>query len=47
VYDHGIDAAFSVVPGPMELMDAIDRVDTLLADRAEAVTRTWMTGRGA
>jgi len=41
VYAHGVDAAFSIVPGPMPLEEALARADELLANAAEAVTRLW------
>ncbi len=45
VYAHGIAAAFSIVSGPMELSEAIERVDELLADTAEAVVKVWLAAR--
>jgi glycerate 2-kinase len=45
VYDHGIEAAFSIVSRPMSLEEAMEQVEPLLRDTAEAVTRTWTLGR--
>lgn len=45
VYDCGIGAAFSIVPGPMDLAEAVARADDLLADAAEAVVRLWALGQ--
>ncbi len=46
-YAHGIDAAVSLVPGPMEL--AVARADAarLLRERTEDVLRIWYSGRRA
>ncbi|MDQ1256702.1 MAG: glycerate 2-kinase, partial [Candidatus Hydrogenedentes bacterium] len=45
VYDHGIDAAFSVVPGPETLDYAVEHALAYLADTAEAVMRLWLMAR--
>jgi len=39
VYDFGIDAVFSTVPGPMTLEEAIERSHELLASTAQRVAR--------
>lgn len=41
LYGMGIEAAFSICPGPIPLSEAIERVEELTADTAEAVARTW------
>ena len=41
VYDRGIDAVFSIMPGPVSLAEAMERAPELLAAAAEAVVRTW------
>lgn len=41
VYEHGIDAAFSIVPGPASLAEACAAAPALLADTAEAAMRIW------
>lgn len=45
VYEHDIAAAFSIVSGPMALAQAVERVEELLADTAEAVLRVWLAAR--
>jgi glycerate kinase len=39
VYEHGIDAAFAIGSEPMPLSEAMERVDELLSNTAEAVAR--------
>lgn len=46
VYTEGIDAAFSVSPGPMDLDEAMERVIELLADAVEAFARSWRAAKG-
>ncbi|MDX9975449.1 MAG: glycerate kinase [FCB group bacterium] len=41
VYEHGIDAAFAIGSEPMSLAEAIERVDDLLANAAEAAVRLF------
>ena len=41
VYDCGMDAVFSICPGPLSLDEAVARAEELLADAAEAVVRMW------
>ena len=43
LYRVGIEAAFSLVSGPMSLAQACENVATLLEDRAEDVVRLWLT----
>jgi glycerate kinase len=43
LYPVGIEAAFSLVSGPMSLAQACDDVARLLEDRAEDVVRLWLT----
>lgn len=46
LYNMGIDAAFSICPGPMTLEDAMKNAESLIARTAEAVIRTWLAARG-
>jgi len=41
VYDIGIDAAFSIAPGPIDIEESVAEVLPLLADTAETVMRVW------
>ena len=41
VYSHGIDAAFSIAPGPITLEESRRRVGELLEAAAESVGRMW------
>jgi glycerate kinase len=41
LYEHGIDAAFAIVPGPMTLADACADAPRLLRERARDVVRLW------
>ena len=45
LYEHGIDAAFSICPGPIALSEAVSRAEELLANTAEAVGRVWLASR--
>ena len=45
LYSVGIEAAFSLVPGPMSLAQACESVAALLEDRAEDVVRLWLAAR--
>ena len=47
LYDHGIAAAFSIAPGPIERSAAFRQVRTLVADTAETVVRTWQIACGS
>ncbi len=42
----GLDAVFSLCPGPIELAEAERRVSELLANSAEQVVRAFLAGRG-
>jgi len=42
LYEHGINAAFSICPGPITLDEAMAHVRELLARSAEAVLRAWL-----
>lgn len=46
VYNHGIDAAFSIAPGPISLQECLDKGGDLLADATERVCRLFRAGRG-
>lgn len=46
VYDHGIDAFFSVVDGPCSLEDAIARAPELVTAGAENAMRLLLVGQG-
>jgi glycerate kinase len=41
LYEHGIDAAFAIVSGPMTLADACADAPRLLRERARDVVRLW------
>jgi glycerate kinase len=41
LYEHGIDAVFSICQGPIGLPEAIERVEELLASAAESIARLW------
>lgn len=41
LYEHGIDAAFAIVSGPMSLADACAQAPRLLQERARDVVRLW------
>jgi glycerate kinase len=45
LYRVGIEAAFSLVPGPMSLAQACESVASLLEDRAEDVVRLWLAAK--
>lgn len=44
LYEHGIDAAFALVSGPMSLADACQQAPRLLRERARDVARLWSLG---
>ena len=46
VLDQGVDAYFSLCPGPIPLEEAIDRAADLLQRAAEQVLRAYLAGRG-
>lgn len=41
LYDHGIVAAFTAVPGPMTLAQACEQAPRLLRERARDIARLW------
>ena len=41
LYEHGIDAAFSLSSGPMTLQEACDQAPRLLRERARDIARVW------
>jgi glycerate kinase len=43
----GIDAAFSLCPGPIDLEQALARAEALLENTAEQVVRAFLAGRGS
>jgi len=45
LYHEGIEAAFSLVSGPMTLAQACANVSSLLEDRAEDVIRLWLAAK--
>ncbi len=47
LYEAGIEAAFSLVSGPLTLAEAMRQAPSLLADRAEDMARLWRLGREA
>ncbi|MCC6076639.1 glycerate kinase [Pseudomonas sp. GCM10022188] len=46
LYAHGIDVAFSVVPGPVSLANAIADAPYLLHQRAADIARLWQLAKG-
>lgn len=46
LYGHGIDAAFSLAPGPISLADALADAPRLLHQRAADIARLWQLARG-
>lgn len=46
LYAHGVQAAFSVVSGPMSLTQACEQAPALLRARAADILRLWLLGRG-
>ena len=45
LYEAGIQAAFSLAPGPCTLADACQQAATLLEDRAQDIMRVWLASR--
>lgn len=45
VYAHGIDAVFSIAPGPISLQECLDKGGELLEDATERVCRLFRAGR--
>jgi len=46
VHDLGVTAAFALSPGPVSLEESMKNALNWLADRAEAVARTWISASG-
>lgn len=46
LYGHGIDAAFSLAPGPISLADALADAPRLLRQRAVDIARLWQLAKG-
>ncbi len=46
LYGHGIDAAFSLAPGPISLADALAEAPRLLRQRAADIARLWQLAKG-
>ena len=46
VYNAGIDAAFSICPGPVSLSDAMAHATEWLAGTGEAIARVWRASGG-
>ena len=46
LYGHGIDAAFSLAPGPISLAEALVDAPRLLRQRAADIARLWQLARG-
>ncbi|MCM2320535.1 MAG: glycerate kinase [Pseudomonas sp.] len=46
LYGHGIDAAFSLAPGPISLADALADAPHLLRQRAVDIARLWQLAKG-
>ncbi|NKF23226.1 glycerate kinase [Solimonas marina] len=47
LYEHGISAAFSLVPRPMPLSDALSGAAPLLRERARDIARLWQAAASA
>lgn len=45
LYGHGIDAAFSLAPGPISLADALAEAPRLLRQRAADIARLWQLAK--
>ncbi|CAD5377908.1 glycerate kinase II [Pseudomonas sp. OF001] len=45
LYGHGIDAAFSLAPGPISLADALTEAPRLLRQRAADIARLWQLAK--
>ena len=45
LYEIGIDAMFSICPGPVEVAEAMGRAGELLENTAEALARLWRLGK--
>ena len=41
LYDAGIQAAFSLAPGPLSLQQAMSNAEQLLSARSEDIARLW------
>jgi glycerate kinase len=41
LYEHGVNAAFALVSGPMSLADACQQAPRLLRERARDIARLW------
>jgi len=46
LYEHGLDAAFSLAPGPISLATALAEAPQLLRQRAVDVARLWQLAKG-
>lgn len=46
LYDAGIQAAFSLAPGPLSLQQAMSEAELLLSARAEDIARLWRLASG-
>ncbi|SEJ13341.1 glycerate kinase [Pseudomonas linyingensis] len=46
LYGHGIDAAFSLAPGPISLAEALADAPRLLRQRAADIARLWQLAKG-
>jgi glycerate kinase len=44
VLDQGVDAYFSLCPGPISLADAVERASELLADSTAQAFRAFLAG---
>ena len=44
VFDHGLDAVFTIEPGPMTLDEAMAAAGTLIADATERALRLMLAG---
>ena len=46
LYEQGLAAAFSLVPGPLSLDEALAQAERLLERTARDIGRLWGTARG-
>ncbi len=47
IYQHGINAAFALAPGPISLAEACEQAPRLLRERARDIARLWAAARQA
>jgi glycerate kinase len=45
IHEQGVDACFSICPGPLSLEDALENAGALLERAAEQAVRAFLAGR--